>query len=370
MTTSGNDTAAVGANSRGRWTAAATVLVAVVVDLLFDVEASLIVPLVFGPFVASALASVRDTVVVSIVATALGLLLGWADDSVGSSSHVVRVASVALGGCLAVWLAVQRVAREAKLKAVTHVAEVAQAAILHPLPPEMSGVRLAARYISASAEAQIGGDFYDAVSSDWGVRIIVGDVRGKGLGAVRLASALVGEFRSRAMSEPSISAVAKTVDEAGSRMSDASGEDFATALFVQLEGATAAVVRCGHPPPLMAEGREVRTITTSASLPLCLGTQAVCDVVPIPPGARILLYSDGALEGRDASGAYFDLVSSFARHARAAEPTRVLDGILADLDRHCGGGIGDDVVLLLVEVRRPGRKSTGETGSGRRALRG
>ncbi len=89
---------------------------------------------------------------------------------------------------------------------------------------------------------------------------------------------------------------------------------------------------------------------TSASLPLCLGTQAVCDVVPVPPGARILLYSDGALEARDAGGEYFDLASSFTEHAGAPELAMVLDGILADLYRHSGGGTGDDVVLLLVEV--------------------
>ncbi len=182
-TTAGRDAVTPGANRTGRWTAGATTLLAALVDVVFGVEASLIVPLVFGPFVASALASVRDTVVVAMVATVLGVVLGWSDGTVGSSAHVARVVSVASGGCLAVWLSVQRVAREAKLQAITHVAEVAQEAILHPLPAQIGGVRVAARYISASAEAQIGGDFYEAVDTKWGVRIMVGDVRGKGLDA-------------------------------------------------------------------------------------------------------------------------------------------------------------------------------------------
>ncbi len=66
-------------NSTGRWIAAGTTVLAATVDLLYGVEASLIVPLVFGPFVASALASVRDTAVVAMTATLLGVLLGWAD---------------------------------------------------------------------------------------------------------------------------------------------------------------------------------------------------------------------------------------------------------------------------------------------------
>ncbi|MDQ3640139.1 MAG: SpoIIE family protein phosphatase, partial [Actinomycetota bacterium] len=204
-------------NGRGRWIALGTTVLAATVDLLYGVEASLVVPLVFGPFVASALASVRDTAVVAVIATLLGVVLGWTDQTIGTSPHVVRVVSVAVGGLLAVWLAFSRTDRERKLRAVTHVAQVAQQAILHPLPEAIRGVRLAARYLSASAESQIGGDFYDALETPWGVRLMVGDVRGKGLEAVRLASALLGEFRSRANSEPELTAVVKTVDAAGVR---------------------------------------------------------------------------------------------------------------------------------------------------------
>lgn len=345
-------------NGRGRWVAAGTTLLAATVDLLYGAEASLIVPLVFGPFVASALASVRDTAVVAVAATLFGVLLGFTDDTIGTSPHVVRVASVAVGGIMAVWLATSRTAREAKLRAVTHVAQVAQQAILHPLPSEIGGIRLAARYVSAAAEAQIGGDFYDVLETPWGVRIMVGDVRGKGLDAVRLASVLLGEFRSRARSEPQLSAVAKTVDAAGSDVSDRGGEDFATAVFVQLNGDLATIVRCGHPLPLLAWGQQVHAIDTSASLPLCLGTEAIAEELALQAGSRLLFFSDGAFEGRDARGDFFDLQSSFMRHVGDPDLGTVLERILGDLDRHCAGGISDDVVLVIAERRansRPGR---------------
>ena len=334
-------------------------LLAAAVDLVFGAEASLIVPLVFGPFVASALASVRDTIVVAVTATVLAVLLGWPDGTLGGSAHAVRAASVAIGGCLAVWLAGQRVSREEKLRAVTHVAEVAQDAILHPLAPELAGVRMAARYISASEEARIGGDFYDAISTKWGVRIMVGDVRGKGLEAVRLAAVLIGEFRSRAVSERELSAVAAAVDAAGSRVGELEGEDFATAVFVQLEDEMATIVRCGHPLPILADGHDIQPIATSPSLPLCLGTDGIAEQVRVRAGSRILLYSDGAVEARDAGGQWFDLQASFTRHAQESTLAGVLDAVLADLDTHCDGDIDDDVVFVLVEQPRSSR--TGQT---------
>jgi hypothetical protein len=336
-------------NSSGRWIALGTTVVAATVDLLYGVEASLIVPLVFGPFVASALASVRDTAVVAVMATLLGFVLGWTDHTIGTSPHAVRVAFVAVGGLLAVWLARSRTTRELKLRAVIHVAQVAQQAILHPLPEEIRGVRLAARYLSASAESQIGGDFYDVTESRWGVRLIVGDVRGKGLEAVRLASALLGEFRSRANSEPELTAVVKTVDAAGRRASDQVGEDFATAVFVQIDDDVLTIVRCGHPLPLLAKNHLVDFIDTSPSLPLCLGTEASSEELRLAPGSRILLYSDGASEGRDEKGDFFDLQSSLARHVGTPDLGMVLDRIVDDLDRHCVGGISDDVVLVIAE---------------------
>jgi len=94
-----------GDNGRGRWIAAGTTIMAASIDLVYGAQASLIVPLVLGPFVASALASVRDTATVALMATLFGILLGWTDQTIGTSPHVVRVASVAIGGTLAVWLA-------------------------------------------------------------------------------------------------------------------------------------------------------------------------------------------------------------------------------------------------------------------------
>ncbi len=348
-----SETAPVGVAARGtvpgRWVAATTVAAVVLIDLAYGREASLVVTLVFGPFVACALISARDTAIVAVAATLLSVLLGWPDGTIGTSAHLVRVMAVAVGGGLAVWLAVQRSRKEAKLLAITSVAEAAQQTILHPLPGEIDGVRLAARYVSAAAEAHIGGDFYDATSTPWGLRLFVGDVRGKGLDAVRLASALLGEFRSRSGSEPDLAALARLVDDAGSRHTDGSGEEFATAVFVEFHPGSVTTVRCGHPLPLVAASGTVVALPVAVSLPLCMEGRPLAEIHPLPPRARVLYFSDGAFEARDRRGREFDLAASFAHHSGKSSLGAVLDGILGDLERHCAKGIDDDVVLVLAE---------------------
>ena len=328
----------------------ATLAVAATIDLAYGKEASLVVTLVFAPFVASALLPARETAVSALAAVVLAALLGLPDGTFGTSPQLVRVLAIAAGGTLAVRLARERVRREKKLTAIAQVAETAQETILRPLPDRLGDLRLADRYVSASAEAQVGGDFYEALQTEWGVRIVVGDVRGKGLDAVRLAALLLGEFRSRARREPDLAKVVAAVDEGGSSAGPAWGEDFATALFLQFSGGTITAVRCGHPEPLLARAGETLQPQLAGTLPLCLGADgAMQTTMQLEPGDRLLVYSDGAIEARDASGREFALDESFRRAAGAARLDDVLELLHADLQSHCAASIDDDVVLFLIE---------------------
>jgi GAF domain-containing protein len=72
-----------------------------------------------------------------------------------------------------------------QLADVRRVADATQRAILAPVPARLGTISLAGRYLSASAEALIGGDHYEVVARPGGVRLLVGVVRGKGLSAIR-----------------------------------------------------------------------------------------------------------------------------------------------------------------------------------------
>lgn len=348
----------------GRWLTGMALAVPAIIDLAYGREASLVVALVFGPFVASALLSPRETAITGVVALGLATLLGIPDGTIGTSPQIIRLVAILAGAGLAVWLATERVRREKKLRAVALVAKTAQETILRPVPDRLGDLRLASRYVSASAEAQVGGDFYEALQTPWGVRMVVGDVRGKGLDAVRLAALLLGEFRSRARCEPDFDKVVAAVEDCGSDAVANWGEDFATAVFVQFCEGELTAVRCGHPEPLLAHDGQTSQPRLSGTLPLCLGSDGTIQTtISLAPGDRLLVYSDGALEARDASGREFALGESFRRAAGQRSLDDVLDHLHGDLQEHAGTSIGDDVVLFLIEHDPSRRRDQAERAS-------
>src|SRR2546429_9386082 len=72
----------------------------------------------------------------------------------------------------------------------------------------MTGISIAARYRSAAREASVGGDLYEIISTGHGIRVIIGDVRGKGLEAILLARQVLSAFRRSAGAMPSMEQIA------------------------------------------------------------------------------------------------------------------------------------------------------------------
>ena len=100
---------------------------------------------------------------------------------------------------------------------VRRIAEVTQRVLLRPVPARVGPVATAVEYLSAASGAQIGGDFYEIIETPFGVRAILGDMRGNGLDAVSGASALLGAFREAGAVEPALEAVAVRLDAALAR---------------------------------------------------------------------------------------------------------------------------------------------------------
>ena len=134
-----------------------------------------------APLVAATVADERRTAVFAGAAVALAIGAGWSDGATGSVTYWIRVAVVCAISAMAVVVAGMRRRREERLARMTAVAETAQLALLPPLPPEMTGIGIAARYRSATHKASVGGDLYEIIPTGHGIRVIIGDVRGKGL---------------------------------------------------------------------------------------------------------------------------------------------------------------------------------------------
>ena len=141
---------------------------------------------------------------------------------------------------------------------MTAIANAAQIALLPPLPPEITGISIAARYRSATPGASVGGDLYEIIPTRHGIRVIIGDVRGKGLDTIVLARHVLSAFRRSAVAVPALEHVAGEVSRA---IRPYLGEqDFVTAVLAQIApSGELTVVNCGHHPyPLSSANRQAR----------------------------------------------------------------------------------------------------------------
>lgn len=235
-----------------------------------------------------------------------------------------------------------------RLADMTKVAEAAQQAILAPPPERVGPVRLAARYRGAAAEAQIGGDLFEVVPVDGAVRLLIGDVRGKGLAAVRTATIVLGEFRAAAAETGDLSRIACSIDR-GMRPYLANPEDFVTACLLEItaDGRFSAV-SCGHPSPVHLSGGLLSEIQVDPAPPLGLGSDPVPAHGRLAPGDRLVMFTDGLIEARTPTRAFVDAATVLS--ALAAAPfDQALDIALEALEGQTLGSLDDDLALLLAE---------------------
>lgn len=326
----------------------------VVVDLVGGAGMIWLPLLAAGPALAATTNGPRGVLCVGLLAAVLGATLGNRDGVPGHELSAVlsALAAVTLASGLASAL---RGRRERVLAAVRSVAETAQHALLSPVPATVGPYQVAVRYSAAAAEARIGGDLYALIPTPYGVRLIVGDVRGKGLPAVGTAALVLGVFREAAYDEPDLLAVVGRIERSLAR--NLGPDDFVTAVVAGYPRAgRLEVVNCGHAPPLLvrASGSVVAVEPTQPAPPLGLraltGQTPGLQVLPFADGDQLLLYTDGVTEARDRDRAFYPLREGLARHL-SDEPARTLTALHDELLAHVGGRLHDDAALLL--IRKP-----------------
>ncbi|MET9514364.1 PP2C family protein-serine/threonine phosphatase [Streptomyces sp. NPDC002994] len=306
-----------------------------------------------GPALAATTSRPWGVLCVGLLAAVLGAVLGIRDGVPGHELAIVLSALVAV--TLASGLAsALRVRRERVLAAVRSVAEAAQHALLKPVPATVGPFQVAVRYSAADAEARIGGDLYALVPTPYGVRLIVGDVRGKGLPAVGTAALVLGVFREAAYDEPDLLDVVGRIERSLAR--NLGPDDFVTAVVAGYPGAgRMEVVNCGHAPPLMVRDSHVMAVApTHPTPPLGLraltGETPSLQTLPFTDGDQLLLYTDGVTEARNHEREFYPLAERVARHM-SDEPSRTLAALHDELLAYVGGRLHDDAALLL--LRKP-----------------
>ena len=350
------------ARRRGSWgdvravAPALMVLLSVVAVLEMGVDRPVasVAWLALGPLVASLLLTSRWTALVAAYSLVLGALVVAFRPG---SAQVVTVQLLVLAGLggFAVGNCLLRERRERHLRAVLRVAQVAQAAILQPVPPRTGRFAFGSRYLSSDATSEVAGDVLDVQATGRGARILVGDVDGRGLSAVPLASIMLASFRE-ACERPGLSLleVARAVDHAVNLLG-AQGQS-ATAVIMDVDDrGWAEIVNCGHPPPLRrdADGRVTSLSPQRYATALGRSPELQSDTFTLTPQDRLVLYTDGLLESRNPAGAVLPLDRQLS-DIDEPDPAVAAGQLLDDTLRHRGRRYEDDAAVLVIDFNPAG----------------
>ncbi|WBO65036.1 PP2C family protein-serine/threonine phosphatase [Streptomyces camelliae] len=356
---------------RGRsfvWVPSLLLLVGIVlVDLNTGVRFRIISWIVLVPGTAAAICGVWTTGAFAVLAvvTYFAVDHAWPGEYRAGLGDFVLVA---LGGVLATLAAAVRVRRERQTLRIMDIAETTRRTVLRPLPARWAGLEHAGVYLAADVDAQVGGDFYDIQPGPHGTRVLVGDVQGKGLGAVEAAAALLGTFREAGYHEKDLATVAERLEIRMLRhrrhttaLGRDDGDRFATAVLIGFpEDAPDMIetVNFGHEAPLAVGPHGVRELPSGDGLPLGLGDLAAglppVHRVPLAADETLLLVTDGVTEARDGSGVFYPLLRDLARVVGAApdpdrtEPQRLVRTVRDAVLRHSAGRLGDDTTVFAV----------------------
>ncbi|MEU2679318.1 PP2C family protein-serine/threonine phosphatase [Streptomyces sp. NPDC007107] len=389
-----------GLQDGSRWSRALLVVpfvliaVVTVVDINVPPEVHLGPFLVAAPALTASFAGPRPTALVGAVAVLAQAVVAVTRSSITDLNHMYQIAALFLISATVTFFAHLRERRAAEMVRLRTVAEAAQRGILRPLPGRSGPLRLASVYLAAEAGAQLGGDLYATARTVRGTRLIIGDVRGKGLDAISSAAGVLGAFRALARQEEHLpdlvtrlesSVAAHRIDslnETDDRLEDATDAEDTAGPYIAEAFVTAAVldipdeerelrlVSCGHPPPLLLRAGRVHALDATQPAPP-LGVGALTDDGPAEDlftfrtGDMLLLYTDGVTEARDGSGRFYPLAERLVSWPGAG-PGALVEWLCADLLRHAGGHLGDDAAVVAVEclpcpgVRAPGLRVPGE----------
>jgi serine phosphatase RsbU (regulator of sigma subunit) len=225
------------------------------------------------------------------------------------------------------------------------IADALQEAFLQKTLPLTPGVGLHATYVPASAEAQVGGDWYDAFAlPDNRILFSIGDVAGHGLDAAVVMNRARQAIVSAALHENDPAIVLWRANGSlfvqDSRM--------VTAICGYLDPASRKIVyaTAGHPAPVMARRDGTAEFMAQEGLPLGIvpDAQYVTFEAVADPGALMVLYTDGVIEHkRDVIAGQARLLEAARRAVGCSDPALTIEQFVFE-----GSRPTDDVAILAI----------------------
>jgi serine phosphatase RsbU (regulator of sigma subunit)/anti-sigma regulatory factor (Ser/Thr protein kinase) len=232
-----------------------------------------------------------------------------------------------------------------------------QQSLLRDRLPEIPGMSFAARYLPGSAEAEIGGDWYDVIPlRDGKAGLTIGDVVGRGISAAARMAHLQSAVRAYAFEGLRPSVVLERTDAFAQELEQ---RGMATMLYAVLdpEGGTLRFASAGHPPPLViGPERDAAYASGRTGSPLATVTFPAYEetVIPLEPGSTVLLYTDGLVERHDVPLADGMEALRTSVTAVPGEPEQLCRRLPSEV---LDGAPTDDTALLAVRLEPLGEST-------------
>jgi sigma-B regulation protein RsbU (phosphoserine phosphatase) len=252
----------------------------------------------------------------------------------------------------------------ARLRAESVVRELAdtlQRSLLPSHLPAIPGIQLAARYRAGGEAALVGGDTYDVMPlPDGRWMVLIADVCGTGAEAAAVTA--VTRHTARAAASGSPTEILRAVNSALLHEQGTAPLRFVTACCLVLEpgdqGHRARLSVAGHPLPLLAGvAGDARPVGTAGRpLGIDVDVELTETTIDLPPGASLVLYTDGVTEARDDAGRQFgeDALLRVVAGAPVADPEAMVAAVSAAVEAQLTGSRyePDDLAVLALAVPR------------------
>jgi serine phosphatase RsbU (regulator of sigma subunit)/anti-sigma regulatory factor (Ser/Thr protein kinase) len=215
---------------------------------------------------------------------------------------------------------------------VFHEMEIAkniQRALLPKSLPALRNFKLAGFCESAR---EVGGDFYDVLSlSADTLLLIVADVMGKGVPAAMFAAVFAATVRGLVLASPDWARqpsllLSRVNRQMAGELSDVDMFITAQLVFVDVAKRELVAASAGHCPMLVGTVHKTEVLTVSPEgIPLGILSDATFtdEIIALEKDCRVLLYTDGLTEARDAQGQFFgqERLASLFKQSLASNQT-------------------------------------------------
>lgn len=222
---------------------------------------------------------------------------------------------------------------------------------------EVPGITCDALYSSATKQALVGGDFYTLIRlPDERAVMILGDVSGKGVEAASMsamAKTALTAYAWEGMAPVSMVRALNRMLTAFSRV-----ETFVTVFVVKIDLRAGIATYCsaGHPPTMLARpGRELELLTVQSGVVGAFDTMRyTAGSFTFAAGDILFMYTDGAIEARDAEGGFFgeQRLRDIVLEASAGGVHGLCEQVLERLDEFSASELDDDVAMVALELGR------------------